>query len=148
MISVVSFSLSIISLCVSIVLLVFNHIFEHRKDLLGRTGASLRKTDYKKNVPVYGKNHPRGPLRVVMIIKHVSKSVYEYTVNGKKYKIRYTEYVRGREMPYMVTVIYLKRLPKIAYVDTDTNSHHFDIYAIVSFAFAVLFVVWGCRVVF
>jgi hypothetical protein len=51
-----------------------------------------------------------------MIIKHRSRGRYEYIVDGKKYRIRHEEFVRKREMPYMIPIVYMIRFPRIATV--------------------------------
>ena len=92
------------------------------KDKIKKTGAFLVSVKYKKDVPVYGTgNHlatSNSPpwIRVEMIIKHRSRGRYEYIANGKKYRIRHEEFVRKREMPYMIPIVYMIRFPRIATV--------------------------------
>ena len=88
------------------------------KDKLKRTGAYLASVKHKKDVPVYGTTPGRGlsSLRLEMIIKHRSRGRYEYIVDGKKYRIRHEMFVRKREMPYMIPIIYMIRFPRIAVI--------------------------------
>ena len=83
-----------------------------------------------------------------MIIKNWSKSLYEYKVNDKTYKIHYIEYVTARQMPFVVQVIYLKKTPHIAYVKTDTNFHNFEIYSFATLMIAILFALYGISLIF
>lgn len=88
------------------------------KDKIKKTGAYLASVKHKKDVPVYGTTPGRGlsSLRIEMIIKHRSRGRYEYVVDGKKYRIRHEMFVRKREMPYMVPIVYMIRFPRIAVI--------------------------------
>ena len=88
------------------------------KDKIKKTGAYLASVKHKKDVPVYGTTPGRGlsSLRIEMIIKHRSRGRYEYIVDGKKYRIRHEMFVRKREMPYMVPIVYMIRFPRIAVI--------------------------------
>lgn len=88
------------------------------KDKIKKTGAYLASVKHKKDVPVYGTTPGRGlsSLRIEMIIKHRSRGRYEYIVDGKKYRIRHEMFVRKREMPYMIPIIYMIRFPRIAVI--------------------------------
>ena len=95
--------------------------FENKKknkDKIKKTGAYLASVKHKKDVPVYGTTPGRGlaSLRIEMIIKHRSRGRYEYIVDGKKYRIRHEMFVRKREMPYMVPIVYMIRFPRIAVI--------------------------------
>ena len=95
--------------------------FENEKKNKGKikkTGAYLASVKHKTDVPVYGTTPGRGlaSLRIEMIIKHRSRGRYEYIVDGKKYRIRHEEFVRKREMPYMIPIVYMIRFPRIATV--------------------------------
>lgn len=121
-------------------------IFEYKPDKLGKVTAVLRKTKHKKGVPVYKRTYTQVPLRVIMIIKNWSKGLYEYTVNDKKYKIHYVDHVTPHQMPLAVQVTYFKKIPKIAYVKTNTNFHHFEIYSFAALMFAVVSAAWALMV--
>ena len=88
------------------------------KDKIKKTGAYLASVKHKKDVPVYGTTPGLGlaSLRIEMIIKHRSRGRYEYIVDGKKYRIRHEMFVRKREMPYMVPIVYMIRFPRIAVI--------------------------------
>ena len=113
-------------------------VFEYKKDKLEKATAYLRQMKYKKNVPVYGRN-----FRLEMIIKHWSKSVYEYKVNDKEYKIRYHQFVTPRQMPYVVPILYFKKFPKIAYVNTNENFNRFWLDSLLAFFWAILGIMLG-----
>lgn len=104
-------------------------VFEHKPDKICKTSGRLIRLKHKKNVPVYGRRRPDGPIRILFIIKDLSRGSYEYTVNNKKYKARYTKHSRANEMPLVADVIYLKNAPRIAYVKTVTDSHTFGFYS-------------------
>ena len=141
-------AVSVIFLFVSVVFFLLYCIFEYKPDKLGKATATLKYTKHRKDVPVYGRNSTFGPIRVVMIIKNWSKSLYEYKVNDKTHKIHYIEYVTSRQMPFVVQVIYLKKIPRIAYVKTDTNFHNFEIYSFVALMSAILFALCGISLIF
>ena len=122
--------------------------FEYNKNSVSKVTASLIDVKHKKDVPVYEQRFFRGPIRVVMKIKNYSKGKYEYQVNQKHYTIRYIEFVTSKQMPRFVSVVYIERFPKIAYVKTDINNQKFDIYSIVLVLFGVLFMLGGCSFLF
>ena len=111
--------------------------------------AFLMDVNHKKDVPVYGM-HRRGPIRVVMVLKHYSKGLYEYSVGQKRYTIRYAEQATARQMPRTISVTYLKKFPKIAYVKNETDMGHeiTGIWGIIFFFFGLLFVGNGLFLVF
>ena len=100
------------------------------KDKLKRTGAYLASVKHKKDVPLYGKNHLGGGPTHVYIIKHLSRGRYEYIVDGKKYRIRHEMFVRKREMPYMIPIVYMIRFPRIAVI---RNENYLFFHALLSF---------------
>ncbi len=122
------------------------YLLEHRKDLTGRVTASLDSIRTKKDVPIYEHRSPRSPGRIVMVIQNWSKSVYKYTVNDQTYKIRYAEAVK--QMPYVISVVYLKRLPKIACVKSEGAFDPYGINALIGGSLAVLFFLAGMSIVF
>ena len=132
-----------VALALAAVLFALDRIFASKPHMLGKAPATLQSAKHRKNVPVYEKSSPRAPRRVVKTIKNWSRGTYIYTVNGKTYRIRYVEFVPLRAMPVIVQVVYLRRLPRIAYVKTDTGAPHFAIYAFGAVMFSVLSAVWG-----
>ena len=132
-----------VSLIASLLLFILHLIFEHKPENLGKSRGFIKSTKQKNNVPVYERSSPKAPRRLTMIIKNLSKSVYEYEVNGKKYRVKYTEPVKASQMPLAATVVYLKHFPRISYVKTDTNSHNFGIYAFAALMLAAVFVLGG-----
>lgn len=135
-------SIGILLIFISLFLFVIYKIFEKGKGT-EKAIATLKTKKNKKNVPVYGKNTPGGPIRIVMIIKNWTKGIYEYTVNNKKYIIHYTDYISPDNISHIVTVIYLKRFPKIAYVKTDADTHNFDVLSIATSLVSIFFIILG-----
>ena len=139
----VCFAIGGVSLIASLLLFILHLIFEHKPEKLGKSRGFLKSTKQKNNVPVYERSSPKAPRHLAMIIKNRSRSVYEYEVNGRKYRVKYTEPVKASQMPITATVVYLKRFPRISYVETDTNSHNFGIYAFAALMLAAVFVLGG-----
>ena len=136
------------ALIISALFFVLHLIFEYNPERLGKSRGFLKSTKQKSNVSVYERSSPKAPQRLTMIIKNLSKSVYEYEVNGRKYRVRYTDPVKASQMPITATVVYLKRFPRISYVETDTNSHNFGIYAFAALIFAIVAVLGGISAIF
>ena len=76
-------------------------------------------------------------------IKDLSKSVYEYRVNGKTYKVSYVQFVPAGCMAFMEKVVYIKAFPRISYVESETNSPDFLINAFSALIIAVMLVILG-----
>ena len=146
--STVCFAAGGLSLIASLLLFVLHLIFEHKPEKLGKSQGFIKNTKQKNNVPVYEKSSPKAPRHTARRIKSLSKSVYEYDVSGRKYRVRYTEPVKASQMPLTVQVVYLKLFPRISYVETDTNSHNFGIYAFAALMLAVVFVLGGISAIF
>ena len=144
----VYFAIGGVSLIASLLFFILHLIFEHKPEKLGKTRGFIKNTKQKNNVPVYERSSPKAPRHLSMIIKNLSKSVYEYEVNGRRYRVRYTEPVKASQMPLTVWVVYLKLFPRISYVDADTNSHNFGIYAFAALMLAVVFVLGGISAIF
>ena len=148
LLGIVFISLGILHVLAAGLFFLSYRTFEYNKNRVAKVAASLIDVKHKKDVPVYGQRFFRGPIRVVMIIKNYSKGKYEYQVNHKHYTIRYIEFVTSKQMPRFVSVVYIERFPKIAYVKTDINNQKFDIYSIVLVLFGVLFMLGGCSFLF
>ena len=144
----VCFAIGGVSLIASLLLFILHLIFEHKPENLGKSRGFIKSTKQKNNVPVYERSSPKAPRRLTMIIKNLSKSVYEYEVNGKKYRVKYTEPVKASQMPLAATIVYLKHFPRISYVKTDTNSHNFGIYAFAALVIAIISVLGGISAIF
>ncbi len=144
----VCFAVSGFSLIISLLFLILHLIFEHKSESLGKSRGFIKNTKQKNNVPVYERRSPKAPRHLTMIIKNLSKSIYEYEVNERKYRVKYTEAVKASQMPLTVWVVYLKLFPRISYVETDTNSHNFGIYAFAALMVAAVFVLGGVSAIF
>lgn len=146
--AIACFAIGGASLITSALFFILRLIFEHKPERLGKSRGFLKSAKQKNNVPVYERSSPNAPRHLAMIIKNLSKSVYEYEVNGRKYRVRYTEPVKASQMPITVSVVYLKSFPRISYVETDTNSHNFGIYAFAALMFAVVSILGGISTIF
>ena len=146
--AIVCFAVSGLSLIISLMFFILHLIFEHKPEGLGKTRGYIKNTKQKNNVPVYERRSPKAPRHLTMIIKNLSKSIYEYEVNERKYRVKYTEAVKASQMPLTVWVVYLKLFPRISYVETDTNSHNFGIYAFAALMVAAVFVLGGVSAIF
>ncbi len=138
-ISIILIISSVLSFLIAASFFFIYTTFKYNKKMTDRVTASLIKVKHKRNVPEFCSNLPYGPIHI-KIIKNRSKGLYEYSVNQKRYKIRYIEYVTSRQMPRMLSVIYLRKFPKIAYIKTDvcTKLYTFHIFSII-FAFFGIF---------
>ena len=85
--------------------------FSRRKKNTAKTAGILRETDYKQNVTL------RGPRGKSIFLRHLTKARYIYTVNGVEYGIRGEHYGTKRQTPKFVSVVYVKRFPRFAYMD-------------------------------
>lgn len=144
----VCFAVGGLSLLVALLFLILYLIFEHKPEKLGKSRGFIKNTKQKNNVPVYERSSPKAPCRLSMIVKNLSRSVYEYEVNGRKYRARYTEPVKASQMPLTAWVVYLKLIPRISYVKTDTNSHNFGIYAFAALMMAIVSALGGISAIF
>lgn len=149
-VGIVCVSFGVLSFLFAVCSFVIYRAFEHNEKSTDKVVASLIGVKHKKDVPVYGQRNSiiGGPIRLVMKIKNYSKGTYKYFVNEKSYKIRYVEYVTPKQLPRIVSVVFLKRFPKIAYVKTEVNTQRFDIYSMVSVLFSVMFLFGGFSVLF
>ena len=86
-------------------------IFERSPRLTGRTGSTLVETRYKAKKTFWGKGSH-------VTAKDVTLGYYTYKVNGKTYRKKNTEYfTKPKQMPYSIPIVYLKRFPRISYVN-------------------------------
>lgn len=111
----------------------------------GKVPGSLKRTEHRKNVTVYGR-FPNKPMRV----KDLTKATYSYTVNGKIYKLRDTHFfTRPKQVNYLVTVVYLKRFPRIAYTmgEYGVDNNFYWLYAFTCIFPAALFLLYGIRLI-
>ena len=141
--SITMLSCSAVLLVVAAFLFLIYRIFEYSPEKTSRTLGVLVSAKHKKDVPVYERSGHRAPRRIVMIIKNMTKGRYEYTVDGKSYRVRYTEFVKPRRMPTNVWVVYIKSMPRISYVKADTNFNNFEVYSFAALMFAVLGLIFG-----
>jgi hypothetical protein len=141
--AIVLFSLASVPLIIALFYLTLHVIFEHKPNLIASASGTKTSTKHRKNVLVWGRSGSQGPMHVVAKIKDWSKSVYEYRVNGKTYKVSYVQFVPAGCMAFMEKIIYIKAFPCIAYVESETNSPDFLINAFSAFIISVLLVILG-----
>lgn len=90
-------------------------IFEKYPKKTKKVGSILQDAVQKNNVRV-GIRHP-------VFVKHMTKAVYAYTVEGKLYYIKTTHYLTTkRQTPKFVPVVYITTHPGYAYIDDLTSS--------------------------
>ena len=121
-------------------------VFEKRPEKLGKTIARSVNARHRENVRIYQMSY-HGPLKTITV-KDQSKMIYLYEAEGKKYRIRYTEYKKLSMVPPVVQVCYLKTAPRIAFVKTETNSCDFDIYSLAFFGLSLLFAILALSLIF
>lgn len=133
--------LKIILLCAGILLAPaagvcfwLSYLLEHSSSATREVRARLVERSHRKNVKIYGKTY-RGTLpRQVYFLKDLCKGVYEYTVDGKTYRIKENHYGPPAEQLLMLTVIYLRRCPKIACPESSMPK---------TMVFAILLTAWA-----
>ncbi|MBE6558981.1 MAG: hypothetical protein E7661_08270 [Ruminococcaceae bacterium] len=90
-------------------------IFEKYPKKTKKVGAILQDAVQKNNVRV--------GIRRPVFVKHMTKAVYAYTVEGKLYYIKTTHYLTTkRQTPKFVPVVYITTHPRYAYIDDLTSS--------------------------
>ncbi len=111
------------------------YIFEKHPKKTKKVGAILQDAEQKDNVRVGGYRGTRSSF-----VKHLTKAVYAYTVEGKVYYIRATHYfTTKRQTPKFVPVVYITTKPKYAYIDDLVSSGEMEylLYGILFVAFAL-----------
>ena len=108
------------------------YVFERKKELLGKTLATRRAVTIKKNA-----RFSRGARSYrTYTVKDYRRGRYEYSVNGRSYRLRVEAYNNPEKLLPVVPVTYWKRFPKIACAETEMSLCNFAIYAIVCFVIA------------
>ncbi len=136
------FALSIIFFVIGALLLALTAwlttaavIFAFCPKKTAKIGAVLESVEYKKNVTVRT-DRRRHRSR---FYKHASRGRYVYTVAGKRHVLR-SEFHWGstpRQVPKFVSVVYVKRCPRMAYIASDIFCLH-GVYAAISGVFGIL----------
>lgn len=112
------------------------YIFEKRPKKTKKVGAILQDAEQKDNVRV--------GIRRPVFVKHMTKAVYAYTVDGKVYYIKTTHYLTTkRQTPKFVPVVYITTHPKYAYIDDLVSSGEIEylLYGILLCVWAISFLV-------
>lgn len=112
--------------------LYLDHLFKHQKEQLGKTLATRRAVTRKKNA-----QFSSGPRTYrTYTVKDYRRGRYEYSVNGRSYRLRVEAYNNPEKLRPVLPVTYWKRFPKIACAETELSLCNFAIYAIVCFVIA------------
>ena len=127
-VGVIFIAISLVFFAVAAVFWARSHAFEHNTDAVGRVTGTQSDVKHRKNVLLSG-----GRRGYTVFLKNHSTGKYEYRVNGKAYTVKHVQFVTANQMPRMVSVAYLKRFPKIAYVKSEVS---FQPYGIVALALA------------
>ena len=134
-------SITIIGLIISGYLFCTYIIFHFMPHLTDKIGATVVYKKHKKDVVIRSR-------RRKTVVDHVTKGIYEYKVGEKYYYKRYTHYFTTyNQTPYMVPIVYLKKFPKISYVNSDTSlgDLYFMIWGMVAFCTMVImptYLIW------
>lgn len=116
MLAGIFFLVGAVLLAVSCILLYAAAVFRKFPDRTARAAGLLAGTKHKKNVTVHGRH-----LSDTMFLKHLTKGTYAYTVNGKHYALRNFTVGTPKEVERAVAVRYLKRFPRIAYLEDGVS---------------------------
>ena len=90
------------------------YLLEHPSAATGEVRAKLVERSHRKNVKMYDYDYGRKILHRVYFLKDLCKGVYEYTVDGKTYRIKQTHYGPPKDQPLTIKLTYLRRFPNIA----------------------------------
>lgn len=125
-----------VCLVYSVICVVLYWVFSRRKDLVGGASGFLKQKKYKKDQVLFSPGGHHSTPRFLHI-KHQTTGTYEYVVNNKTYKKRHVEYIPKGEMPKLLSIRYLKKVPWIA-CEKDSN-YYFELHALFSLFLAVSF---------
>ena len=138
MLNVILIVLILVSLIYGIVNTYIYYVFEKRDALAGSSFATRKNYTHKENVELWTRRAKN------IKIRHLTKSVYTYAVNGKSYVFRKEFYTKPGETPRTIGIKYIKKYPFIA-VSTEIrdsgDSLKFILNAIVSFLIAVTLII-------
>ncbi len=145
-------TLGIIFICFGIVLIIASAamcavslVLSKFPRCVGKTYGDRVRMKHKKDVPVYGSRFG-GSIRQIGLVKHVTKTTYKCTVGSRTYKIKTAFFETPRQTDYIVTVVCLKRFPRVAYIESDhTGDFKYWAYAFVFVFAAVLLLFRGAN---
>lgn len=101
----------IVSLIISGFLFGAYIIFKFKPHLTEKTGATVVYKRHKEDVVIRRRTRETK-------IDHVTKGIYEYKVGEKYYYKKHTHlFTTFNQAPYMIPIVYIKRFPKISYVN-------------------------------
>lgn len=89
--------------------------FEKFPATTAKTGGWLKVTKHKKNITLY-EIKPHGSWHKSGFLKNLTKAKYTYTVSNKTYHIRYDSIGTPNQTPKLITIVYLKKCPRLAYI--------------------------------
>lgn len=129
-------------------LFVISMVLNRFADKTSKTTATLVDTKHKKDVTIYGKRSHMGPWQKTGFIKHLTKATYQYSVCGRTYTIRDDYIGTPRQTPFIVSVVYLTRLPRFAYIKTDVSISNirYGVYALLFFMWSLILFLFGVSI--
>ena len=136
---ILCFVIGAILVSLGVFYLYLDHLFKHQKEQLGKTLATRRAVTIKKNA-----QFSRGVRSYrTYTVKDYRRGRYEYSVNGRSYRLRVEAYNNPEKLLPVVPVTYWKRFPRIACAKTDLFFSMFAVYSVVCFGIAALFLMVG-----
>ena len=128
--------LGLLILVLSGALLAVYIIFTRYPHLTGKTGSTLVSTKHRDKETVFGQLGSR------FTVRDITTGFYTYKVGDRTYKKKNKQYfTKPKQMPYSIPIVYLKRFPRISYVnDSGIGALAYLIPAIIFGAGAILLV--------
>ncbi len=127
MTALIFFILSILFFIIACAMLVIGRILEKGGKHTDKVSSKLCQTKHLKDVdspPIWicllsrlGNRWSRLSSSKTIHFKHLSKTKYTYTVNGKEYYIRRSHIGTPNQAPIFLMVRYFKIFPRLAYFD-------------------------------
>ena len=112
--------------------LYLDHMFKHQKEQVGKALAARRAVTRKKNA-----QFSSGPRTYrTYTVKDYRRGRYEYSVNGRSYRVCVEAYNNPEKLRPVIPVIYWKRFPRIVCTETALSFCGFVIYAVICFVIA------------
>ena len=132
MLSAIFFLLGAVLLTASAVLLYAAYVFRKRPGATARAAGLLAGAEHRKNVTARGRRFSD-----TMFLKHLTNGTYVYTVGGRSYALRSLKVGTPKELDRAVSVRYLKRLPRIAYLEDGVSDGDFLLWGVLLLVAAV-----------
>lgn len=121
--------------------------FKFFPNTTARTGGWLKKTKHKKNVTLYEIRYHR-VWHKTGFLKDLTKAKYEYTVKNKRYYINDDSIGTPRQTQKLVSVVYIKKFPRFAYIASGFLEHSvFFIYFLVFLFNTFIWILYGIQII-